>query len=91
MTDAVHAMVAEIQRVHGDVAIDVIGVSLSSEYAARAAQEAPARFSQRPPWSARPASTAARHSMLPPAATAASPGCAASSSTPGGVTGFTAG
>ena len=44
MTDAVHAMVAEIQRVHGDVAIDVIGVSLSSEYAARAAQEAPARF-----------------------------------------------
>lgn len=44
MTDAVHAMVAEIQRVHGDGPIDVIGVSLSSEYAARAAQEAPARF-----------------------------------------------
>ena len=44
MTDAVHAMVAEIQRVHGDAPIDIIGVSLSSEYAARAAQEAPERF-----------------------------------------------
>lgn len=44
MTDAVHAMVAEIQRLQGDAPIDVIGVSLSSEYAARAAQEAPARF-----------------------------------------------
>ena len=44
MTDAVHAMVDEIQRVQGAVAIDVIGVSLSSEYVARAAQEAPARF-----------------------------------------------
>ncbi len=44
MTDAVLAMVAEIQRVHGDVPIDVVGVSLSSEYAARAAQEAPERF-----------------------------------------------
>lgn len=44
MTDAVHAMVDEIQRVHGEGPIDVIGVSLSSEYAARAAQEAPARF-----------------------------------------------
>ena len=44
MTDAVHAMVAEIQRLQGDAPIDVISVSLSSEYAARAAQEAPARF-----------------------------------------------
>jgi pimeloyl-ACP methyl ester carboxylesterase len=44
MTDAVHAMVAEIQRVHGAAPIDVVGVSLSCEYAARAAQEAPARF-----------------------------------------------
>ena len=44
MTDAVLAMVAEIQRVHGDAPIDVIGVSLASEYAARAAQEAPERF-----------------------------------------------
>lgn len=44
MTDAVHAMVGEIQRVHGEGPIDVIGVSLSSEYAARAAQEAPAHF-----------------------------------------------
>jgi len=44
MTDAVHAMVAEIQRVHGDAPIDVVGVSLSTEYAARAAQEAPKCF-----------------------------------------------
>jgi pimeloyl-ACP methyl ester carboxylesterase len=44
MTDAVHAMVAEIQRVHGPAPIDVVGVSLSCEYAARAAQEAPDRF-----------------------------------------------
>jgi pimeloyl-ACP methyl ester carboxylesterase len=44
MTDAVHAMVAEIQRLQGDAPIDVIGVSLSSEYAARAAKETPARF-----------------------------------------------
>lgn len=44
MTDAVHAMVAEIQRVHGSTPIDVLGVSLASEYAARAAQEAPTRF-----------------------------------------------
>ena len=44
MTDAVHAMVAEIQRVHGEVPVDVIGVSLASEYAARAAVEAPRRF-----------------------------------------------
>jgi pimeloyl-ACP methyl ester carboxylesterase len=44
MTDAVHAMVAEIRRLHGDVQIDVLGVSLASEYAARAAQEAPQFF-----------------------------------------------
>lgn len=44
MTDAVHAMVAEIRRLHGDVQIDVLGVSLGSEYAARAAQEAAPRF-----------------------------------------------
>ena len=44
MTDAVHAMVAEIQRLHGPAPIDVLGVSLASEYAARAAQEAPAHF-----------------------------------------------
>jgi pimeloyl-ACP methyl ester carboxylesterase len=44
MTDAVHAMVAEIQRVHGSAPIDVLGVSLSCEYAARAAQEAPDHF-----------------------------------------------
>ncbi len=44
MTDAVHAMVAQIQRAHGTAPIDVIGVSLSCEYAARAAQEAPAHF-----------------------------------------------
>lgn len=44
MTDAVHAMVAEVRRVHGDVPIDVLGLSLASEYAARAALEAPAHF-----------------------------------------------
>lgn len=44
MTDAVHAMVTEIQRLHGDAPIDIVGVSLSCEYAARAAQEAPQCF-----------------------------------------------
>jgi pimeloyl-ACP methyl ester carboxylesterase len=44
MTDSVHAMVAEIQRLHGGAPIDVIGVSLSSEYVARAAQETPQCF-----------------------------------------------
>ena len=44
MTDAVHAMTAAIQRDHGPTPIDVLGLSLSSEYAARAAQEVPSHF-----------------------------------------------
>ena len=44
MTDAIHSMVAEIQRVHGDAPIDVLALSLSSEFLARAASEAPAAF-----------------------------------------------
>jgi pimeloyl-ACP methyl ester carboxylesterase len=44
MTDAVHAMTAVIRRDHGAAAIDVLGVSLSSEFAARAAHEAPSHY-----------------------------------------------
>jgi pimeloyl-ACP methyl ester carboxylesterase len=44
MTDAVHAMVAEIRRMHGTTAIDAFAVSLSSEFLARAASEAPGAF-----------------------------------------------
>jgi pimeloyl-ACP methyl ester carboxylesterase len=44
MTDAVHAMVAEIQRIHGEAPIDVLALSLSSEFAARAASETPEAF-----------------------------------------------
>ena len=44
MTDAVHAMTAVIRRDHGAAAIDVLGVSLSSEFAARAAQELPSHY-----------------------------------------------
>ena len=90
MTDAVHAMVDEIQRVQGAVAIDVIGVSLSSEYVARAAQEAPARF-RSVALSVRRASTAEHRSTAHRAATAALPGCVGSSSTRSGATGSIAG
>jgi pimeloyl-ACP methyl ester carboxylesterase len=44
MTDAVHAMVAEIRRVHGPAPIDALAVSLSSEFLGRAANEAPGAF-----------------------------------------------
>ena len=44
MTDAIHSMVAEIQRLHGDAPIDVLALSLSGEFLARAAFEAPAAF-----------------------------------------------
>jgi pimeloyl-ACP methyl ester carboxylesterase len=44
MSAAIHAMVAEIQRIHGDLAIDALALSLSSEYLARAASEVPANF-----------------------------------------------
>ena len=44
MTDAVHAMVAQVQQAHGGVAVDAIALSLSSEYLARAAAEAPTAY-----------------------------------------------
>jgi pimeloyl-ACP methyl ester carboxylesterase len=44
MTDAVLAVAAEVQRRHGETPIDVLAVSLGSEFAARAASEQPQRF-----------------------------------------------
>jgi pimeloyl-ACP methyl ester carboxylesterase len=44
MTDAVHELLAVIRREHGAVPIDALGLSLSSEFLARAACEAPAAF-----------------------------------------------
>jgi pimeloyl-ACP methyl ester carboxylesterase len=44
MTDAILAMVDEIQARHGAEPIDAIALSLSSEYLARAASERPAAF-----------------------------------------------
>jgi pimeloyl-ACP methyl ester carboxylesterase len=44
MTDAIHAMVEEIRQRHGQVAIDALAVSLSSEFLARAALEKPDAF-----------------------------------------------
>jgi pimeloyl-ACP methyl ester carboxylesterase len=44
MTDAVIAMVAEIAKIHGGAPLDVLALSLSSEFAARAAVENPAAF-----------------------------------------------
>lgn len=44
MTDAIHAMIKEIRRLHGQVEIDALAVSLSSEFLARAALEAPDAF-----------------------------------------------
>ena len=41
MTDALLAALAHIRSLHGGVAVDVLGVSLACEYAARAACEAP--------------------------------------------------
>ena len=41
MTDAVLAALSHIRGQHGDMAVDVVAVSLSCEYAARAACEAP--------------------------------------------------
>ncbi len=42
MTDAVLAMLAHIRSLHHEVIVDVLGVSLSCEYVARAAVEMPA-------------------------------------------------
>jgi pimeloyl-ACP methyl ester carboxylesterase len=44
MTDALHAMTAEIRRRHGSGAIDALALSLSSEFLARAAVESPADY-----------------------------------------------
>ncbi len=44
MTDAIHAMINEIRRLHGQVEIDALAVSLSSEFLARAALEEPDAF-----------------------------------------------
>lgn len=68
MTDAVLAMTAEIQRQEGDAAIDALAISLSSEFLARAASEAPAvfrslalvsptGFDKRGPWRGAPGSS----------------------------------
>jgi pimeloyl-ACP methyl ester carboxylesterase len=44
ITDAVHAMLDEIRARHGDAPVDVLALSLSCEFAARAAGETPERF-----------------------------------------------
>ena len=44
MTDAVHALVGEVQRRHGATPVDAVALSLGCEYLARAAHEAPAAF-----------------------------------------------
>lgn len=44
MTDAVHAMVDAIRAVHGNFPIDVVALSLSAEFLARAASERPTHF-----------------------------------------------
>lgn len=44
MTDAIHALLAEIRREHGETPVDALAVSLSCEFLARAAVEVPARF-----------------------------------------------
>lgn len=44
MTDALHAALAQIDARHGAVPVDALAVSLSCEFLARAAGEAPARF-----------------------------------------------
>jgi pimeloyl-ACP methyl ester carboxylesterase len=44
MTDAIHALCAEIQRQYGPVPIDAMALSLSAEFLARAATEKPAMF-----------------------------------------------
>ncbi len=44
MTDAVLAVVQEVRRLHGPAPIDALGVSLGSEFLARAAVESPSAF-----------------------------------------------
>jgi pimeloyl-ACP methyl ester carboxylesterase len=68
MTGAVHAMVAEVQRRHGGQPIDVLALSLSSEFLARAVAEnarafksvalvSPTGFNQNAPDTGEPGST----------------------------------
>lgn len=75
MTDAIQAMAAEIARLHGGVPIDALAVSLSSEFLARAAAEAPlvfqslalvspTGFSRSTPRDGPPGSTRGRASLL---------------------------
>ncbi|MFL9500966.1 alpha/beta fold hydrolase [Rhodopseudomonas palustris] len=44
MTDAVHAAVEQIRRIHGEQPIDALALSLASEFLARAAIETPQAF-----------------------------------------------
>ncbi len=44
MTDALHAVVAEMQRRHGPGPVDALAVSLGCEFLARAAAESPSSF-----------------------------------------------
>jgi pimeloyl-ACP methyl ester carboxylesterase len=71
MTDAVLAMTDEIGRRHGSAPIDALALSLSSEFLARAASEAPERFrslalvsptgfDRRAPWNGPPGSDRGR-------------------------------
>ena len=46
MTDAIHAVLDLLASEHGPVPIDVLALSLSSEFAARAATEAPQRIAR---------------------------------------------
>jgi pimeloyl-ACP methyl ester carboxylesterase len=43
MTDAIHAVLEDLARVYGPQPVDVLALSLASEFAARAAMEAPQR------------------------------------------------
>jgi D-alanyl-D-alanine carboxypeptidase len=44
MTDALHAVVAQVHRDHGPVPVDALALSLASEFLARAAAEDPRAF-----------------------------------------------
>lgn len=44
MTDAVHAAVEQIRRIHGEQPVDALALSLASEFLARAATEMPQAF-----------------------------------------------
>ncbi len=44
MTDALHALLAQVRQDHGDGPVDAIALSLACEFLARAAVEAPAQY-----------------------------------------------